>query len=93
MKCDATASLINLCPRATTLTISNDCSVLVTGRDGFVNVRSAEGLFAHRCRVISTYRYLLNGEPFRAVTLSSIDQNLWLGYYIQNAGSTGMLLR
>ena len=29
----------------------------------------------------------MNGEPFKPVTLSSINQNLWLGYYIQNAGS------
>ena len=88
MNGDATApSLINLRPRSETLIVSDDCSVLVTSRDGFVHAKSTDGLFVHRCRVLSTYRYLMNGEPFKPITLSSINQNLWLGYYIQNAGS------
>lgn len=87
MNGDAAPSLISLRPRSETLIISEDCSVFITGRDGFVQAKSTDGLFVHRCRVVSTYRYLMNGEPFKPITLSSINQNLWFGYYIQNAGS------
>jgi glycogen debranching enzyme len=36
----------------------------------------------HETRLLSRYRYLLGGEPPRAVALSNVEQHTWLGYYI-----------
>jgi glycogen debranching enzyme len=80
-------SLVRLRVRPDSIILSFDCTVLVTSRDGFVQDKTADGLFVHRTRIISRYRYLANGIPFKPVTLSAIRQNLSLGYYIHSAGS------
>src|SRR5690242_18101638 len=37
----------------------------------------------HRTRLLSRYRYVVNGEQFEPVTLSVVHQNRWFGYYIR----------
>lgn len=73
--------LVSLRPRAGQNYICQDHSVLVTGADGFVREDRSEGLLIYQTRTISRYRYLINGEPPRAVALSPVQENSWMGYY------------
>ncbi len=51
-------------------------------RDGFIHDGSDHGLFVHQTRLLSRYRYLINGQSPRPVVLSNLEQHSWLGYYI-----------
>ena len=41
------------------------------------------GLFVHETRLLSRYRYLIDGISPQPVALSNVAQHTWLGYYIQ----------
>src|SRR5579885_2793866 len=73
--------LVSLRPRAGQNYICQDHSVFVTGDDGFVREDRSEGLLIYQTRTISHYCYLINGEPPRAVALSPVQENSWMGYY------------
>lgn len=77
--------LVKLRPRAEHLQVSQGRTVLVTGRDGFVSADRADGLFIHQTRMLSKYRWRVNGEELLPVALSNIEQHNWLGYYIITA--------
>ena len=74
--------LVRLRPRADTLYASQSRTVLATDRDGFIRDGADHGLFVRQTRLLSLYRYLINGEPPRPVALSNVEQHTWLGYYI-----------
>ena len=74
--------LVRLRPRDNTLYAARSRTVLATDRDGFVRGGADHGLFVHQTRMLSLYRYLIDGEPPRAVALSNVEQHTWLGYYI-----------
>lgn len=74
--------LVRLRPRGQTLYVSQGCSVLATARDGFVADEADHGLFVNETRLVSRYRYLIDGEPPVPVALSNVGQHTWLGYYI-----------
>jgi glycogen debranching enzyme len=78
-------SLVRLQPRDDTIYISQDRSVLATERDGFIRDGAEHGLFVHETRLLSRYRYLIDGTPPQPVALSNVEQHTWLGYYIQLA--------
>src|SRR5919108_2247722 len=75
--------LVRLRPRAETLYVSQDRTVLATERDGFIVDGVEHGLFVHQTRLLSRYRYLIDGQPPQPVALSNVEQHSWLGYYIQ----------
>src|ERR1043166_6438163 len=75
-------SLVRRRPRQETLYVSQSRSVLATDRNGVIREVTENGLFVHQTRLLSLYRYLMNGKPPRSVALSSIEQHSWLGYYI-----------
>jgi glycogen debranching enzyme len=77
--------LAQLLPRHKTAYISENRTVLITGRDGLITDEKEHGLFAQKTRVLSRYRYLINGEPPQDVTNSPVAQHSWLGYYIAPA--------
>src|SRR5215216_5965653 len=74
--------LIRLRPRDDTFYTSQNRTVLATERDGFINDGPERGLFVYQTRLLSRYRYLLNGQPPIPVGLSNVEQHTWLGYYI-----------
>jgi glycogen debranching enzyme len=74
--------LVRLQPRADTVYISQDRTVLATERDGFIGDGAEHGLFVHETRLLSRYRYLIDGMPPQPVALSNVEQHTWLGYYI-----------
>lgn len=74
--------LVRLRPRADTLYASQGSTVMATGRDGFIDGGADHGLLVHQTRLLSRYRYLIDGAPPRPVALSNVGQHTWLGYYI-----------
>src|SRR5947208_424541 len=75
-------SLIRLRPRDDMLYVSQSNTVLASGRDGFVTENSEQGLFVHETRLLSRYRYLIDGQAPQPVALSNVEQHTWLGYYV-----------
>jgi glycogen debranching enzyme len=77
--------LVRLRPRIDTSYISQSRTVLATGRDGFITgeAGSEHGLFFHQTRLLSKYRFLINGKQPLPIALSNVEQHSWLGYYIQ----------
>ena len=74
--------LVGLRPRTEHLHVSQGRTVLVTGRDGFINPESRDGLYVYQTRMLSRYVWKVNGETLRPVALSNVEQHNWLGYYI-----------
>ncbi|MDQ3804803.1 MAG: amylo-alpha-1,6-glucosidase [Acidobacteriota bacterium] len=73
---------MRLRPRDDTRHVSQGRTVLATDRRGFISEGAEHGLFAYQTRLLSRYRYLINGEPPGAAALSNVEQHSWLGYYI-----------
>ena len=77
--------LIRIRPRAETLHISGDTSVFELDATGMIPPDSSYGFFVEQTRLLSLYRYLVNGRPPQPVVLSNIEQNSWRGYYVSHA--------
>ncbi|HEY2679971.1 MAG TPA: glycogen debranching N-terminal domain-containing protein [Candidatus Udaeobacter sp.] len=75
-------NLTRLHPRQDLIYVSQNHTVLVTNLDGFINPGPDCGLFCHQTRLLSRYRWLINGKPPQPVALSNVEQASWLGYYI-----------
>ncbi len=75
-------SLVRLRPGNDVLCVSQSRTVFVTERDGFIDDGEDHGLFVHQTRLLSRYRYLIDGNPPQPVALSNVEQHSWLGYYI-----------
>jgi hypothetical protein len=76
------ASLVSVNPRDDTFHVSQGRTVLATRRDGWLEAGPYHGLFFHQTRVLSVHGLLLNGRAPRPVSLSSVQQHSWLGYYL-----------
>src|SRR5262245_7805506 len=77
--------LVRLRPRADTLYVSQNRTVLATRRDGFINAEPDHGFFVQSTRLLSRYEYRLNGKPPWPNGLSNVEQHTWLGYYVAPA--------
>lgn len=75
-------SLITLRPRVGTRYVSRNRTVLAMRSDGSVAPDPHVGLFVQNTRILSRYRYLVDGQPLLPVALSPVEQDSWLGYYI-----------
>lgn len=74
--------LIRLRPWADTLYVSQGRTVLATDRDGFFDDGAQRGLFVHETRLVSRWRWLVDGRRWTPVALSNVDQGSWMGYYV-----------
>jgi glycogen debranching enzyme len=81
----ARTNLVRLRPQSDTLYVNRGFLALATDRDGFVERGTTHGLFVHETRMLSHYRWHIDGAPLTPVALSSVDQHTWLGYYIRQA--------
>ncbi|HEY7863301.1 MAG TPA: glycogen debranching N-terminal domain-containing protein, partial [Thermoanaerobaculia bacterium] len=82
--------VIRLRPRDDTYTISQGRTVLLAGRDGFLHGdRSEHGLIVHETRLLSLYRWSIDGRLPETVAASNVEQHSWLGYYIVRAPGAG----
>jgi glycogen debranching enzyme len=77
--------MVRLRPRPDTLYISSGRTVLATASDGFLYSRLDQGLLVHETRLLSRYRYAIEGRELFPVSLSNVLQRSWLGYYIAHA--------
>ena len=75
-------SLARLHPREGTTQVSQGRAVLSTGLNGFILPGTNNGFFVHQTRMLSSYRWLLDGKEPIGVALSNIEQHSWLGYYL-----------
>lgn len=73
---------IKLRPRDDTLHVTQNRTALATERDGFINGGPDRGLFVHQTRLLSRYRYLIDGKEWTPLALSNVEQHSWMGYYV-----------
>jgi glycogen debranching enzyme len=75
-------NLIRITPRLNTAYCSQGRAVLATDLDGLIQDNPRHGFFYSETRVLSRYRYLIDGKAPRTVAVSNVEQHSWLGYYI-----------
>jgi glycogen debranching enzyme len=81
--------LVRLRPRDGTVYVSQSRTVMATGRDGFIGDNAEQGLWVYQTRMLSRYRWLIEGKPPEMTANSNVRQHSWLGYYI--ASPPGMV--
>src|SRR5581483_1425659 len=74
--------LIRLRPRPQVGYVSHDRTVLAVAHDGFVHGGPDQGLLVDETRLLSRYRWIVDGQALFPVALSNVEQRSWLGYYI-----------
>src|SRR5437773_1398381 len=75
-------SLAKLIPRPKTIYCSQGRAVLATDLDGLICDFHRHGLFFGETRLLSRYRYFVDGKTPETVAVSNFEQHSWLGYYI-----------
>lgn len=78
-------SLARIDPRPKTIYCSQGRAVLATNLDGLIEGFPRHGLLFGETRLLSRYRYLVNGKAPQTVAVSNVEQHSWLGYYISPA--------
>ncbi|HEV2114383.1 MAG TPA: glycogen debranching N-terminal domain-containing protein, partial [Terriglobales bacterium] len=84
---------VRLRPRDTTVYLSQGRTVLATSTDGFVFEHPQHGLWVYQTRMLSRYRWIINGQPPLRAGNSNMQQHTWMGYYIAsppNIRDTGL---
>ena len=56
--------------------------MLATDLDGLIGGFPRHGLFVGETRLLSRYRYFVDGKVPETVAVSNVEQHSWLGYYI-----------
>lgn len=82
MPLNARDSLIQLQPRNNTVYASQSRTVLATAPDGSISQPGKHGLWVYQTRMLSKYRWLINGRAPEAAGLSMVEQHSLLAYYI-----------
>lgn len=78
-------SLAKIGPRPRTIYCSQGRVVLATDLDGLIGDFPRHGLFVGETRLLSRYRYFVDGKRPETVAVSNVEQHSWLGYYISPA--------
>ncbi len=74
--------LIRLQPRGHHFHTSRNRAVLITDRNGFIREGTDQGFFVYETRLLSGYRYLVDGSEPMPAGLSNVEQHTWHGYYL-----------
>jgi N-terminal domain of (some) glycogen debranching enzymes len=74
-------SLAKISPRSKTIYCSQGRAVLATDLDGLIGDFPRHGLFVGETRLLSRYRYFVDGKVPQTVAVSNVEQHSWLGYY------------
>jgi glycogen debranching enzyme len=77
--------LAKISPRPKTIYCSQGRAVLATNLDGWIGDSRRHGLFVGETRLLSRYRYVVDGKVPQTVAVSNVEQHSWLGYYISPA--------
>ena len=84
MNCRSNGSRIRLRPRSDVVHVSRGRTVLGLDREGNVQPDSPRlGLYVYETRMLSRYRWTLDGQQPRLSTQSPVQQHNWLAYYFQ----------
>src|SRR5205814_8950383 len=92
-------SLAKLIPRPKTIYCSQGRAVLATDLDGLIGDFPRHGLFFGETRLLSRYRYFVDGKTPETVAVSNFEPHSSPGYYIfpspgplweEDTGSDGM---
>lgn len=75
-------TLTSLRPNPEKQFISRGPVVWVTGLDGFVDEATDQGYYVHETRMLSRYRYLIDGRVPDGIALSNVSLHSWIGHYI-----------
>ncbi len=75
-------SLAQIRPGDDTLCASRNRSVLATARDGWIHGQNGKGLFVSQVRLLSLYRYLINGHSPQPVGVSNLEEHNQIAYYV-----------
>ncbi|HZR30066.1 MAG TPA: glycogen debranching N-terminal domain-containing protein [Terriglobales bacterium] len=73
--------LVRIQPRREKMYVSQGRAVLATDRGGVIAGDPVQGFFVHETRVLSKYRYEVNGVPPLMIAGCNVEQHSWLGYY------------
>ncbi len=77
-------SLVEIRPRADRAQISRGRTSFVCEYDGEVCKQVAiEGLYVYNTRILSRYKWLMNGKKPELSCGSTVEQSSWIGYYVQ----------
>ncbi len=82
MGCSALPPLARLRPRDQLHYVSRNRTVLATARDGFIHGDGEQGFFVYQTRLLSLYRYLVDGKPPTPVGISNLEEHSQIAYYI-----------
>ncbi|HXE10978.1 MAG TPA: glycogen debranching N-terminal domain-containing protein [Bryobacteraceae bacterium] len=82
METDLGDTLIRLAPRRSTNYLSLGRTVLATGNDGFISGEKDQGAWCYQTRILSLYRWRINGQAPEVSATSGVSQHRWMGYYI-----------
>ena len=75
-------SIAKVSPRPRIMYCSQGRALLATDLEGLIGDFPRHGLFYGETRLLSRYRYFVNGKPPQMVVVSNVEQHSWLGYYI-----------
>jgi|tagenome__1003787_1003787.scaffolds.fasta_scaffold20989561_10 glycogen debranching enzyme len=81
-------SVAKVTPRPRIMYCSQGRAVLATDLEGLIGDYPRHGLFYEETRLLSRYRYFVNGQPPQMVVVSNVQQHSWLGYYISPAAGS-----
>src|SRR5437868_6902419 len=77
--------LVRIRPRFTSTHTMQGRTLLETDLTGMIS--SADlGLFSYESRLLSLYKYLIDGKAPIMVSSSNVQQHSWLGYYLIDRG-------
>lgn len=79
---DLYRSIAKVSPRPRIMYCSQGRAVLATDTEGLIGDFPRHGLFYGETRMLSLYRYLVDGKAPQMVVVSNVEQHSWLGYYI-----------
>jgi glycogen debranching enzyme len=82
MQPDLGLPLARLRPRDQLFYVSRNRTVLATARDGFIHGQGQEGLYVAQTRLLSTYRYWINGATPQTVGVSNVEEHSQIAYYV-----------
>ena len=74
--------LAQLRPRDDVFYVSRSRTVLATSRDGFVHGEREQGLFVCQTRLLSVYRYWIDGGRPEPVGISNLEEHRQIAYYV-----------
>src|ERR1041384_6377133 len=74
--------LVRIRPRNSTVYASQGRTIMATSPDGFAFEHAEHGLWVYQTRMLSRYRWLVNGKPPILSAKPNIHQHSWLRHHL-----------